>query len=262
RLTNTNNFAALTPFNSITFSGSNYIVSGNSIQLFTGFTLPPPAATNTLNCPLTLLSNETFTCAGNTTLKLGDLNIGTNVLLANVSGDATVNGAISGNGQLTKLGTGTLTLISSATFLGTLTVTVGVLNPGNGFAIAPVIVNGGTLGGGLAGTINVLSGTVSPGFSPAILNSSNVTFSSSGVFRVELNGTTAGSGYDQLNISGTVDLGGSTLNASLGFTPAISNSFTIINNDGADAVTNTFAGLNNGATFLINDTRLGISYAG
>ena len=37
---------------------------------------------------------------------------------------------------------------------------------------------------------------------------------------MELNGTTVSSGYDQLNVSGTVDLGGSILNASLGFTPA------------------------------------------
>src|SRR5207248_727028 len=48
--------------------------------------------------------------------------------------------------------------------------------------------------------------------------------------------TAAGSGYDQLGVAGTVNLGGSTLNASLGsgFAPAPGSSFTIVENDGAD----------------------------
>jgi hypothetical protein len=99
-------------------------------------------------------------------------------------------------------------------------------------------------------TINVASGGhLAPGSNAGILNSGNLTLASGANFDVELNGGTAGSGYDQQNVTGTVDVTGSALNLTLGFTPAVGNSFTIINNDSNDAVTGTFNGLPEGKVF-------------
>ena len=79
---------------------------------------------------------------------------------------------------------------------------------------------------------------------------------------MELNGTTPGSGYDQLKARGGVTLSNATLHATLGFQSAISNTFTIIDNDGSDAVTNTFNGLPQGATLNISGIPFVISYKG
>ena len=73
---------------------------------------------------------------------------------------------------------------------------------------------------------------------------------------------TAGSGYDQVNTTGTVSLGGSTLNVSLGFMPNVGQTFTIINNDGVDAVSGIFSGLTQGATLPISGMLFQISYVG
>jgi hypothetical protein len=55
---------------------------------------------------------------------------------------------------------------------------------------------------------------------------------------VQVNGTSLGQTYDQLDISHTADLSAApTLNISLGFIPAIGNSFTILT--AADGVTGT-----------------------
>src|SRR5207249_2319914 len=83
-----------------------------------------------------------------------------------------------------------------------------------------------------------------------------------GTFVVELNGTNAGTGYDQLNVTGAVNLASCALNISLGYAPASGDKFTIINNDGADAITGTFAGLPEGATTNIGSVAIIITYAG
>ena len=57
--------------------------------------------------------------------------------------------------------------------------------------------------------------------------------------------------HDQLNVTGTVTLGGATLTppaAFGGFTPTAGQTFVIINNDSTDAVSGTFNGLPEGAT--------------
>jgi len=131
--------------------------------------------------------------------------------------------------------------------------------------VSPILVNGGTLGGtGTVGIITVNNGsTVSPGASPGILNSSNLTFSSgTATFTVELNGTTPGAGYDQLNVTSTVVIDGFALNALLGFTPALGDSFTIINNDGSDQIIGAFNGLPEGTFFSIGGTSFRITYSG
>src|SRR5207253_7981730 len=133
-----------------------------------------------------------------------------------------------------------------------------------------VNVDGGTLGG--TGTVGAITSTVSggtvstgsPETSPGILNSGNLNLAALGTrsFVVQLNGTTAGSGYDQLNVTGTVNLTGATLSGTVGFTPTAGQQFTIINNDGADAVTGTFNGLAEGAAVTLGGKHFTISYVG
>lgn len=101
-----------------------------------------------------------------------------------------------------------------------------------------------------------------PGASAGTLSTGNIQYASGSTYVVELNGATAGSGYDQVNTTGTVSLGGSTLSVSLGFTPSVGQSFTIIKNDGADAVIGTFNGLAEGATFSLSGMLFQISYVG
>jgi hypothetical protein len=125
--------------------------------------------------------------------------------------------------------------------------------------------NGGTLGGTgtIGGAITVNSGgNLHPGNSPGILNTGSVTLAATSNFRVDINGTTVGTQYSQLNVTGTIDITGSNLVITVGGTLVRGETFTIINNDLADAVVGTFAGLAEGATFDQSGQRFTISYVG
>lgn len=111
-------------------------------------------------------------------------------------------------------------------------------------------------------TASVSGSAVSPGFSPGIINSGSLSLTSSSNVNIEINGTAPGTGHDQLNVTGTVNLGGATLNVSSAFSPAPLDTFVIVQNDGADAVTGTFAGMPEGATFNIGLTQYAITYVG
>ena len=91
-------------------------------------------------------------------------------------------------------------------------------------------------GTGTLGTLIINGGTLAPGASPGLLNSGNVTFNG-GTFSVEINGTTVGSLYDQLNVTGSVTLQSNTaLVINFGYAHAFGDSFSIINNDALDAI--------------------------
>ncbi len=107
--------------------------------------------------------------------------------------------------------------------------------------------------------------TVSPGQSPGIITSGSLVLTSGSELDIELNGTNPGTGHDQMNVTaGPVDLGGATLVLSAlgGYTPAIGNQFTIINNQGAGAVIGTFAGLAEGDPVSDGTSNYTISYTG
>ena len=79
---------------------------------------------------------------------------------------------------------------------------------------------------------------------------------------IELNGPNPGTGYDQLNVTGTVTLDNPELLATLGFTPSPGEKFIIINNDGIDPVIGMFDGLPDFATFSIGGQLFQITYEG
>ena len=110
------------------------------------------------------------------------------------------------------------------------------------------------------GFTNGLSRPLAPGLSPGITNTGDLNLA--GVFLVEIEGTTVGTQYDQTNVTGTVTLAGATLTLAGAYPPAVGDTFTIIANDGADAVAGTFAGLAEGASVTFNGVTMVISYVG
>jgi len=100
-------------------------------------------------------------------------------------------------------------------------------NPGE---TKQIVENESLTGVGTIQTNLVNAGTVSPGESPGIITvDGNYTQESTGVLEIELGGTTAGSGYDQLAVTGDADLN-NALKVTLidSFVPALGNSFTVM----------------------------------
>ncbi|HEU0010776.1 MAG TPA: autotransporter-associated beta strand repeat-containing protein, partial [Verrucomicrobiae bacterium] len=195
----------------------------------------------------------------------GLIDLGSGTLRAGADNDSsTFAGLIIGTGTLFKFGTGTWTLTGDNTYTGQTTVSAGTLTVDGDQHQSPVTVNGTAtlMGDGIVGNLQVF-GTIRPGASPGILTCSNVAFAMQGDYFVELNGSTAGAGYDQLNVRGTNQLGGSTLHVTVGpgFAPVEGERLTIINNDGSEAIQGTFAGLANGSVFTAGGLEFRILYS-
>jgi autotransporter-associated beta strand protein len=222
--------------------------------LMNGGTLDLPSGTHTVAG----LSGATGTIQGGGTLAV------------NQSANTTFGGTIAGPGGLTKSGSGTLTLTGASPTTGSARVSAGALLV-NGSLAGNAVVDGGIFGG--SGTVGALflnaPGTVAPGASAGILNVGDTVFNG-GTFALELNGPTAGSGHDQLNITGTFNLASNTpLTLSLGYDPVDSvDNFVIVNNDGTEAITRTgFFRFNTqtlaeGALFTVGSQQFRITYAG
>ncbi len=108
---------------------------------------------------------------------------------------------------------------------------------------------------------------MSPGASAGILHTGTAQFLAGATLTVEIGGTAAGSGHDQLQINGLVGLGKANLSVSLinGFDPssAVAQAFVIVNNDGsADLVSDTFNGLAEGAQLTVGNRFFTITYKG
>jgi autotransporter-associated beta strand protein len=192
--------------------------------------------------------------------------------------ECNITAAISETGaaaDLEKDGNGTLRLAGTNTHRGATRVIGGALQvDGMQLQSATRVFDGGRLQGlGTVGLIEMLgaTATLAPGVTPSFLvtgsgiltcSNFNVGAVQDGVLFVELNGTTPGSGHDQINVRGSVRLTGLTLQGSLGFASAIGQQFTIINNDGTDPVQGTFDGLDQNASLYLGGERFTISYTG
>jgi fibronectin-binding autotransporter adhesin len=252
-------------FGAAATSSTVSVESGASLELSGGITLP---STKTLNISGVPVSNASKiqSISGNNTIQ-GDIAItgGNNVAFDVGSGTTlTVSGAISGSLDFDKNNSGTLILSGTNTHTGNVNVGDGTLIVNGSLATSNAIFVDGRLGG--SGTVPVVTisgiGTLAPGNSPGILSTGNLTFQNGSTYSVELDGTTAGTQYDQTDVIGSATLADATLSLSLGFGAAIGDSFIIINNDGSDATSGTFNGLAEGSTITIGAVTFSISYAG
>jgi len=217
-----------------------------------------------------LNSNQTFTIINEVGILFLDspINLNGKDLTFNVASfsEARGQGVISGPGGLFKTNTGTLLLTANNIYTGDTTLDGGTLQINGLQPISPVVLKAGTLKGvGTVGTLTAVadggpgSMVLNPGGSPGILTCSNVALNTSTTLAVELNGQSA---YDQLNVNGSVTLNNAVLSVTLGFMPAVGTHFTIINNDGVDAVLGTFNGLPEGSFFTAGNSVFRITYAG
>src|SRR5262249_44931199 len=95
--------------------------------------------------------------------------------------------------------------------------------------------------------VTINQGTLSPGIgtTPGILTTADVSLQSGTTYQETIAGATAGMGYSQLNVNGAVNLGGSTLTATVTFTPAPSSRFVIMQSTGT--ISGNFNGLPDGS---------------
>ena len=115
-------------------------------------------------------------------------------------------------------------------------------------------------GFGTVGSIDD-SGAVAPGASPGHLGAGPAQFRPGSTFEVEFNGY-APVDCDRLDVNGTATIDNAELTVSWGFVPAVGDTFTIIDNDGADAVVGTFNSLPDGASLTAGNVTLQIDYQG
>jgi len=269
-----NTFSGGTTLSSGTLNLNSAIAPGTGALIIDGGTLD-----NTSGSAISLSNNNAqiwdgnFTFAGSNALNMGSgtVTLGANVQLTVAASTLTEEGIITGAFSLSKAGAGTFAVVGASVFSGGNTIDAGteLVNntSGSGTGSGNVTVNsGGILGGDgiIAGPVNVNSGgTLAPGSSgTAIFATGNLTIASGGDLDAVINSSTAGSGYDQIDVTGTVNLSGSTLNLS-GTRPIhLADQITLISNDAADAVAGTFNGLPEGASVTLNGANYRLNYEG
>ena len=197
--------------------------------------------------------------AGSYFLGANELTVGGNNRSTEVSGvisdcgptgtECIISGAT--GGSLVKTGAGTFTLSGINIYTGPTTVNDGTLAV-NGSIVSDVTVNnGGTLGGtGQIGALTVGNGGIfAPGNSIGTMTVNGAfTLGAGAIYEVEVN---AAGASDKVIVNGTVNLTGATLRvlaASGNYKPK--TDYTIIDNDGSDAVTGTFAAITSSLAFL------------
>jgi autotransporter-associated beta strand protein len=189
------------------------------------------------------------------------------VTVDNQSAGLVLGGVLSDATGLTKQGSGVLDVKGTSTYSGTTTVAAGALLV-DGSVGAVAVSSGATIGGsGTVASITTTAGTVSPGDSSAITgiltDSGALTLDPSSNFDVTINGTGAGTNFDQVSAGGAINLDGAALNISTGsFNPVPGATFTILLNNSGSAITGTFGNVGSGGTIVASGHTFSISYTG
>lgn len=110
-------------------------------------------------------------------------------------------------------------------------------------AANPLIFTGIVHGAGNISGYSKFTGTYAPGNSPAKVTLGSPTFA--GTLSMDLGGTTPGTGYDQIVVTGTATLGGKlSVDLLNGFKPSSGDTFTLIKTSGSGKISGQFTTYN------------------
>ncbi|HUY32931.1 MAG TPA: PKD domain-containing protein [Pirellulales bacterium] len=228
------NPTTLTNFSGGTLSGGTWRASGGGIMRFNGDDITTNAATIVLDGA----SSHFYDATTGTTDALAGL--ATNAAAGSLAIQNGYNFAAPGivftnHGAVAIGAGGTFTFPAGGSYNQYGTGAATVLNGGT-IDIPPqgVVIQAGTTLSG-SGTIDAnvtMSGTLEPGgagTAGTVTINGNYTQTSTGTLAIDVGGTTAGTQYSQLNVSGTATLAGTlAVNAINGFTAAGGQSFRIV----------------------------------
>jgi fibronectin-binding autotransporter adhesin len=197
---------------------------------------------------------------------------GGTLFAGNNNSSTTFDGVLSGSGASTlgKVGAGTMTLTAvNNGFSGTAQILAGTLSlaataqlPNATFTpITPGTLAGTGLAGPIVG-IPFSGGSIAPGIGgPGVLTAVSLAMKNNTELDLEVNGTTAGTQYDQLAVTGTVALDGA-LSLTLGYGPAVGDTFRILNKISPGPIVGTFGGIPEGSSLSFPPATMTISYVG
>ena len=261
----------------VTITGAELRINGVA---GTGIQLDNSAFTLTIDANVRVDAAQTWTnnstLAGNPLTVSGNVNLNNQALTIDGSGNTLISGVIaSGGGSIIHNSTGTTTFSGTNTYDGGTTVNAGTLliTGNSGGADGLVTVNsGGTLGGNnIAGGNNGITvnsgGNLAPGNggnTTAILTSQGaLTLQAGSNFRIDINGTTPGSGHDQFVAQNDVTINSGNLLVHVGTPVSVGQMFTILNKTSGGAIVGTFAGIPQGGTVVGDDgTIFSVTYVG
>lgn len=250
---------------------SDYLLNdtgARTLPLSGGITHSANATSNSVLMPVSVNADLTMQVTPATaTLFVEAIRLNSNDLVLNGAGHLFLGPITNGTGTVTKLGLSTWITSSSNNFKGPTRVLAGtnILRGADFTNSASFTVSNATLRG--VGRLPQLivrnSARVEVGEPVGRLTVFNgLVATNAATLHFDLNGTTPGTGYDQLIVNGSVNLTNVTLSIANGFTPAVGASFIIVSNDLSDAVFGSFNGLPEGAEFVVGPVRYRITYAG
>jgi hypothetical protein len=231
-----------------------------------------PTTTNLTNFAGNTLTGGTWEAVGTGNLNFGTRAINTIAAGTTVTLDGT--GSIFNAANTITANAGTFNVLNGRTFTvtgGTLTNT-GSIQVGSAAVLTGNInTSGGTISG--TGTFNGnidfagAGNNLRPGTSPGNLTvAGNLTMNTTTTVHAELNGTTFGTQYDRMTVTGAanvVNLSGAVLSATLGYDPAINDRLVIVDNQTNNPINGTFAGLPNvptGSAFPLTNPTTGNTF--
>lgn len=247
----TNDLTAGFSVASLTFRGTNspenaYTITGNPLIVTEGITNRTGAGTNTLLLDLIVAGSLVFDVDTGSTLRFGR--------------------SFNGGGTVYKTGGGSLlyTGTTQNSFAGNFVLQAGTMRIDGILTDGGFTVSGGILGGtGSVASVTMTGGILAPGGNTGMLQlQGNLDASAGATCQFELNGPIAGSGYDQLQVNGTIALNGATLEVLPNYSVPVGSVFLLIVNDGTDPIVGTFAGLPQNQKFSLGDAMFQISYTG
>jgi len=257
-------------------------------QTGTGFTVSGASATSldggsvTTNSPVSITSTDFATSGAPTVNTSSTITLGPAVSITGsgatffAAGLGPASGT--GAGEVTTaydfgdeglMLTGGTTMVEDSGTLetGPLTLAAGTLQDYGTIVATGTTLTGGTLEGTgtVDGTVTNSSGTVASGATaPGLLTvEGNYAQGGGGTLAIELDGTTAGSGFSQLRVSGSATLAGSlSLTDIDGFVPASSDTFEVLSSGSARTGAVTLTGPSAAvyvANYDPNDVTLSVS---
>lgn len=201
-----NDFAANTTFRSITFNTTGFTLSGNPV--FIGQSITANSGSNTIN--LNVVTSKTDI------INVGGINVPvpaeSDPTITTASGAAlTMNGVISGNGFITKNGTGTLVLAGNNSYTGLTSINAGTVNLRHNSALgtgsSTNLLEGATLEVQNGITVNEVLNTTTISFgvlgpTPVTLRNAGGTNTWSGQINLGANLNLSAAPGSQLTVSG------------------------------------------------------------